>query len=452
MSDTPSKEAMTNGAKDDRPPRAPSGLADHPERLALNNEVHARPYERLAAPLRASYFALLSGVESADEERACIEALCQRYGVNRPPAQANHFSMNFGGFRLRWERHTEFSAYTILHSGPFDAPFDDPPIKRVPKEWLDKLPGQVLTAVHVALEPSDRPVRSIDELSDLLAPGSLVGSRASGASASAWTDFRIQADGFSRILIHDASLGSRQAGRLVQRLLEIETYRMMALLALPLARKYTPQLFRLDKQVAEMSGSLTQEMELADEQRLLQGLTHLSAEVERIAAATGFRFSAAHAYYDIVRQRIVELREERHERLQTFGEFMQRRLAPAMHTCVSVNKRIEVLTTRVTRVSDLLQTRVNIAMESQSRDLLESMNRRARLQIRLQETVEGLSVVVLSYYLVGLVNYGLKGLKSSGVDVNVDILTGLAIIPVIALVLFAVRHMRRQVRRKLEKT
>lgn len=436
--------------KGKRTPAAPD-LSDHPDRITLNNEVHARPYERLAAPLRATYIAMLSGVESAEAERVCIEDLCRRYGVNRPTAGANHYSADFGGFRLRWERHTEFSAYTILHSAPFAAPFEDPPLNRVPREWLATLPGRVLTAAHVAIEPAQREIRSLDELGDLFVPGSLVGSHVSGGSATVWADFQIHADGFSRILIHDASLGSRQAGRLVQRLLEIETYRMMALLALPLARHYTPELFRLDGLVADMSDSLTSEMHLVDERRLLEGLTRLSAEVERIAAATGFRFSAARAYYDIVRQRIVELREERHEKLQTFGEFMQRRLAPAMQTCESVNKRIEGLTVRVARVSDLLQTRVNIAMESQSRDLLESMNRRAHLQVRLQETVEGLSVVVLGYYLVSLVNYGLKGLKSSGVDINVESLTALSIIPVIALVLFGVRRLRRKVTRETEK-
>jgi uncharacterized membrane-anchored protein len=325
-------------------------------------------------------------------------------------------------------------------------------LTRVPRGWLATLPGRVLSAVHIAIEPAQRVIRSVDELGDLFVPGSLVGSRVSGGSATAWTDFQIHADGFSRILIHDVSLGARQAGRLVQRLLEIETYRMMALLALPLARRYTPELFRVDTQVAEMSDSLTREMNMVDEKRLLEDLTRLSAEVERIAAATGFRFSAARAYYDIVRQRIVELREERHEKLQTFGEFMQRRLTPAMQTCESVNKRIEVLTARVARVSDLLQTRVNIAMESQSRDLLESMDRRAHLQVRLQETVEGLSVVVLSYYLVGLVNYGLKGLKSSGVDINVESLTAVSIIPVIALVLLGVRRLRRKITREAEKT
>ncbi|HSS66783.1 MAG TPA: DUF3422 domain-containing protein, partial [Gammaproteobacteria bacterium] len=390
------------------------GLRDYPQRTLLNNEVHARPYERLTAPVRASYLALLTGIETADEEREQIKALCTRNGVNPPAAGANHFSNDLGIFRLRWERHTEFSTYTFLHAAPYHAPFDDAPIKQVPVDWLQHLPGEILTAVHVALEPSSKPVRPVDELSALFVADTLVGSKVVGNAAIALTDFQIHADGFSRMLVHDVALGSRQAGRLVQRLLELETYRMMSLLALPLARGYTPELFRLDKEVAELSNTLTGDKEDVDEHRMLERLTQLSAEIEGVATATSFRFSAAGAYYDIVERRIRELREERHERLQTFSEFMQRRLVPAMHTCESVHRRIDELTTRSARVSDLLRTRVSITMESQSRDLLESMNRRAKLQIRLQQTVEGLSVVVLSYYLVGLVNYGLKALKSAG--------------------------------------
>ncbi len=428
--------------------KAAQTLPDHPQRTLLNNEVHARPYERLTAPVRASYLALLTGIETAEQEREHIKALCARNGVNPPATGANHFSNDLGIFRLRWERHTEFSTYTFLHAAPYEAPFDDAPIKRVPTDWLGNLPGEVLTAVHVALEPSTRPVRSVEELSALFVPDTLVGSKVVGNAAIALTDFQIHADGFSRILIHDAALGSRQAGRLVQRLLELETYRMMALLALPLAREYTPELFRLDKEVAQLSNTLTGGKEDVDEQKMLQRLTQLSAETEGVATATSFRFSAARAYYDIVERRIRELREARHERLQTFSEFMQRRLVPAMQTCESVHRRIDELTTRSARVSDLLRTRVSITMESQSRDLLHSMNRRAKLQIRLQQTVEGLSVVVLSYYLVGLVNYGLKALKSAGLSLDVDVLTGIAIVPVVVLVLLGARHLRRTISRE----
>ena len=47
-------------------------------------------------------------------------------------------------------------------------------------------------------------------------------------------------------------------------------------------------------------------------------------------------------------------------------------------------------------------------------NLLGAMNRRQQLQLRLQATVEGLSVAAITYYIVGLVGYAAKGLKEGG--------------------------------------
>jgi len=126
-----------------------------------------------------------------------------------------------------------------------------------------------------------------------------------------------------------------------------------------------------------------------------------------------------------------------------FHEFMEQRLSPAMATCDSVNCNLELLSTRVARASALLRTRVDITMEGQTRDLLSSMDKRAKLQLRMQETVEGLSVVVLSYYLLGMVGYALKALKSAGIPLNVEISTGIAIPIVLGIVFVSVRRLRR---------
>lgn len=181
---------------------------------------------------------------------------------------------------------------------------------------------------------------------------------------------------------------------------------------------------------------------IEDEQRLLDELTRLAAETERLSAQTGHRFNASRAYYDIVRLRITELREERIEGLQMLQEFMIQRLSSAMGTCELVHTKLETLSMRLGRASALLRTRVDLSMEAQIRDLLKSMDNRAHVQVRMQETVEGLSVVVLSYYLLGILGYGLKALKAGGQDINVELLTGLAIPVVIVSVFFIVRGLR----------
>ena len=86
-----------------------------------------------------------------------------------------------------------------------------------------------------------------------------------------------------------------------------------------------------------------------------------------------------------------------------------------------------------------------MALEEQNRDLLESMDSRARLQLRLQETVEGLSVVAISYYLVGLVAYGAKSAKALGLPVDADITTGVSLPVIILVVWYAMRRFRRKI-------
>lgn len=419
------------------------GVDEFERRLKLHNELHARPHELLKAPLQASQLALLCENSMVDEELQLITQLCERYNVSPPVDDARHFSADYGAFHLKWERHTEYSMYTFFVKLQFDVPFANPAINQVPKEWLETLPGVVIAATHIAIEHKSRPRRSLEEVAALFSSNTVIGAKVVAGAAVVWTDNKIHGDGFARILIHDIDLRRRQAGRLVQRLLEIETYRMLALMPVSTARRYLPELARFDERLADLTSSNCELQNHEDEQQLLDELTTLAAEIERISAATNQRFNASAAYYSIVRMRVAELREQRIQGLQMFHEFMEQRLSPAMATCESVNTNLEQLSTRVARASALLRTRVDITMEGQTRDLLASMDRRARLQLRLQETVEGLSVVVLSYYLVGLVNYALKALEASGAAIDVEIATGIAIPMVLAVVFIAVRRLRR---------
>lgn len=422
------------------------GITEYLERQDLHTELNADVYELVSIPAQLSHLVLLSDRQWVDRERQLIVQLCDHYGVSAPNAHFDQFSAELGHFRLRWERHTEYSTYTVYCKGSFDIPFAEPAITYVPADWLASLPGEVLVATHIALDDRSRPSRSLSELASLFASNTVIGSKVSGGSASVWSDNQIHVDGFSRILIHDDNLRSRQVGRLVQRLLEIETYRMLAILPLTLTRKVIPQLERYDDRLAELitGNELTG---IEDEQRLLGELTRLASEIEKISAQTSHRFSASQTYYAIMQQRIIELREERIEGLQMLYEFRKQRVTSAMGTFDLVRSQLEILSLRVARASSMLRTRVDISMESQIRDLLKSMDNRAHLQLRLQETVEGLSVVVLSYYLIGIVGYGLKAIKAAGYAINVELITGIAIPLVVAIVFFGVRRLRRMVKK-----
>lgn len=426
---------------------ARAGRREHPLRALLTNEVHARPFAELAPPEQATHIAHLTGEAGASEDHAQLVRLCERYGVPAPQAGINHFSQDLGPFRLRWERHTEFVSYTFFRAGLAGEPFAQTAIDSVARDWLEHLPGELLVGVHLAFLPKEA-MPSPDQLARAFVAESLVGGEVARGMAAAWTDFRIHADGFGHILLHDRGLGPRRAGRVVQRLLEIETYRMMALLALPLAREAAPEIARIERELSAAVVSMTCSEGIEPERALLGRLTRLAADSEALAARTSYRFGAARAYWGLVEQRIVELKEEPIAGLQTIAEFIDRRLVPAMRTCESVAQRQEAVSERVARASELLRTRVDIALEGQNRDLLQSMNRRAKLQLLLQETVEGLSVVAITYYVLGLVSYLAKGGHRFFPWLDLDLVPALALPVALALVWWSIRRIRRRLVRR----
>jgi uncharacterized membrane-anchored protein len=411
--------------------------------MTLANEAHARPFLALVAPVRASHLAMTSGEGGAAADRAHLVALCDRYGVGHPPEGANHFVAPFDGFALKWERHTEFCTWTFLKSGGFVEPFAEPAISFAPAEWVEAIPGERLVAIHVAAIERTQSAPGGDLLGKWLHLDFLAGSDVAGGTASVWTDFRVHADGFGRIVLHDKGLGERQAGRLVQRLLEIETYRTMALLALPVARETGPKIGRADRELLAVMDAMASAASIAEQRVLLDRLTTVSADIERATGAADFRFGAARAYGELVDKRILELRETRIEGLQTYREFMDRRFQPALRTCEATAERLGQMSRRLTRAGALLRTRVDIAVEAQNQDLLASMDRRALLQLRLQETVEGLSVAAITYYLVGLFGYLFRALDTAGLHVDKDIATAIAIPFVAGLVWYGLRRFRK---------
>ena len=424
--------------------------ADHPERIELNDEVHARPPEPLVAPTRLSYLALLCDAAQREAGWEAVRDLCRRYNVEPPAQLMLHFSAELGPFRLKWERHTEFIRFMFIVEGATGDPFEQPAITVLPEDWVAALPGQIMVAAHAALIKTDPAAIDPAEIGRRWFDGNVpIGAAVSGGAATALTDFRIYADRFSRHLLLDHATTPWQAGRIAQRLLEIDTYRVMALLALPVARAAGPLLSNAERELASITGSLVAAEEAA-EPALLDRLTQLEAEIENQQSETRYRFGAADAYYELMQRRIDELREQRIQGLQTFREFTERRLAPAMNTCRSIAARQELLSLRVSRATRLLSTRVDLTREQQNQALLELMNARARLQLRLQSTVEGLSVAAVTYYVSALVGHAAEALHTVGVHIDPNLAIGVSI-PIVAVAAwFGIHHVRKMVTRPVE--
>lgn len=429
----------------DRAASVPPIGREHPLRRELAEEIHARPYVRLEPPLRVAHLAMLSGEAGANKDRAHVADLCRRFGATEPADGATQHLADLGPCRLRWERHTEFSTYTVIADGTGGAPFADPPVRLLPADWLAALPGGLLVALKVCVEAADAPARDIWATADLFDGNTITGSRVLKGRARVWTDHRLDSDGFQRLLVRDDGLDARRAGRLVQRLLEMETYRMLAMLAFPVAKNALGKVRNVEARLNDLVSVMPRSTEGPDERELLARLSELAVETESIVAASSYRLAATRAYHKIVARRLRELEEERLEPLQMSGDFMTRRLAPAMETCETVTARLESLSRRIGRAGDLLRTRVDISLEEQNRDLLASMDRRARLQVRLQQTVEGLSAVAVSYYLLGLVSYLAKGLAKTGVPMKPDLVVMIAVPVVLIVVWQGIRRIRKAI-------
>jgi uncharacterized membrane-anchored protein len=418
------------------------GVADHPLRATINDELHARPHPRLTAPAVLSHVVLMAAEGDAEADRERFAAFCRDHGATSPPEGARHHAVAVGGRTLRWERHGEFTAMTVIAdavAGDLDGGWSalTPPLAA----WLDSLPGERLAAVHLRVLPGIAAAPPAEAFA-----GEVVGSTVADGAGAVFTDFRIGADGFTRILLFAHKLTPGRLGRMAQRLLEIETYRMAALLGLPPARAAIPQLAAFERRLDAIVAATSTAAE--DDHLLLDRLTRLAAEAEALAAANRFRFAATEAYGALVSARIAELNEDRVEGAQRLGLFLERRFVPGLRTCAAVARRERTLLDGIARAGGMLRTRVEVRLAAQNRDLLEAMDRRARLQLRLSQAVEGLSVFAIAYYAVSLLKYMAESVPLLGLP-DGGKLAGLLGPPlVIGATWYAVRRIRKGLRRE----
>ncbi|KAF0675633.1 DUF3422 family protein [Profundibacterium mesophilum] len=424
-----------------------SPVQDHPLRYTLSNELHARPFPTLTPPCFAAHLAIKQPRDAAARDRSLDRAhlleLLDRFGAQHPEPEATHYFGKIGRYELKWEQHTEFVTYTIFGPGVADRPFDPSQFSVFPDDWLARAPGTRVTSVLIRVEPIPDENAMMEKLKSWLVPESMAVSRVLDASAVIASDFRIDPAGHMRMAVFTApGTGARRVGRIVQRLCEIETYKAMSMLGLARARVLSGNLGQLDRELGALTTEMTAEVSQPDV--TLKALLETSAELETLLAQSSFRFGATTAYEALVNQRIAVLREANLGGRQTLAEFMMRRFDPSMRTVKATEKRLHEMSDRAIRAGNLLRTRVDVERSAQNQELLESMDRRADLQLRLQHTVEGLSVVAISYYAVSLASYlAYPALGPLGLSKGM----GTAILtPVVVLLVWAmVRRIRKSV-------
>lgn len=419
-------------------------LPIYSHRNSLYEELHTRPSPKITTPCFVTHLAMIRAEGDIQQEYDLVVALCQRFSVNPPAPGASCFYQGFGGFEFRWERHTEFSTYTFIR--PIDEQKEEEfALAFIPKDWLNQLPGELVVALNIRAQNEDLDEAQQSHFFEGQRP---VGSQVANGKAKALTSFRLHSDGFGRCLLINYGLNPYQAGRLIQRILELETYRLMALIGLPVARELSTEVSDMESQLADINQQIAKFQTEDDERALLKHISNIAAKVEQFRSDTNYRFSATNAYHALVGKRLEQVYEQRLSGIQTMREFLERRLTPGIRTCNSVRDRLEDLSRRIHRTTSMLRTRVEVSIESQNQRLLSSMDRRSSLQLRLQQTVEGLSVVAISYYLLSLLGYGFEGMAKWGLPIDATIAAGVAMPVVLGCVYLGVRHHIKAIARK----
>jgi len=420
----------------------------HPLRDSLYNELHIRPFHSLESPQQVTHLAACcSNPEELAKSYDLLCDLCKRYEVNPPQTDAVTFYQDFGDFVINWERHVEFYSVTIMQPAPLKGePFQYTAIDLLPADWMRQLPGQIIAAFHIIIDNQQLEYNA-NSLAHSFEGHSVMRSSAYAGKAQIYTAFKLHGDGYGRFIICNQGISKLQTGRLTRRLMDLETYRLLSLLSLPIAKRIAPQLLDMDKQLAEILTVVAKLDTASSERQLLEKLTKIEAQLETYRADTTHRFSATRAYHQLVKDRLERIKEEKIDEHLSIGEFVNRRLNPALRTCDSVQKWMEDLSKRIERASDLMRTRVNLNLQEQNRSQLTAMNQRSKLQFRLQETVEGLSIAAISYYAIGLLSYLFNGLplKQWGLDKSILLACS---IPVVLVTIWGIT---RRIKHKLIK-
>lgn len=407
----------------------------HLHRNALHNELHARPSMYFDAPAQVFHLAFL---DENDAAGLIIRTLCDRHvALADPNLPQGEFPV--GDAHLKWERHTEFLTLTLVSPGTQTSPW--PALPAVLAEVAEAHSALLINADQVCVE-SESSWRDSLEAYGFHDP---VGSDLDEGKATVWSDLRLNGNGLNRMLVLNRQLDGRRLGRMVRRLLEIETYRLMASLTLPVARALGSELRQYEVELVTLSDDNTR-TDAGDIRVLLKRITQLSARVTQTRARTRLRFSATQAYAQLVFERIAELHESRTGDCQQLGTFIAQRFRPTVRYCESTDQRLTRIGGAVAHLGNLLQARVQVDMEEQNSQILQSLSTRADTQIKIQKAVEGLSIIAISYYLFSLFKLLYQGILTLGVDWSprTALLTSM---PVAAIIIGTIAYRIRNARR-----
>lgn len=379
-------------------------LQDHPFRREIMDEVHARPIEIIEKTSRIRRLVLMLA-PIAGATAALMKRFEEFLGVGKMAiGSGRQRSFVADTRRVTWEFHTEF--VTITWQSQLEDVENWP--EGIGLDLLDD--ARLLAAVRIdVIEEVEVPERLLEGFS---LPSLCVANLEDG-KAQVVTDFVPDTDGFTRFELAGGDLMPLRRSIIARRLLEVETYRNAALLGLPLARQLGPTLRACELELTALAEKLEDATTIETEQAALAALHGLSVRSSRLSEQLGYRFAACRAYGEILRTRLSGLREAPTTLGSSLGTYIGNRVDPALATCAAMEKRAGVLAEKIERAIGLLNVRIGLDLQIQNKSVLETIAQTGASQFQLQRTVEGLSVIAISYYLLGILGYLLAGLLES---------------------------------------
>ncbi|NVE94993.1 DUF3422 domain-containing protein [Altererythrobacter lutimaris] len=420
-------------------------MRDYEQRRQAVGEMHLRRWPRLRVPSQVIQWVLKVEDSEREEELGIIEAATQSAAdADNPSHRSGQLSENI---HVTWEKHSEGTSLTIFCAAQDVAAFLDPNSSeemQAALDWAQQVPGKIVRCTRIWVAEDDAAVEALLSKLDLNRH-ELVSTHIGKAISDPiriWSDFRIKEDGFGRLLVAANGAEPGELTRQVQRLQELGNYRNRALLGFPVAQACWPKLDDAERRLRELSTRITNGEESDD--ALMEALSGLSLELTAIASEISFRMDATKAYAQLVHERLEQVDPRPIDGFASLTDFTQRRFRPAMSTCEATTERVRQLALRASQLASLLRARIETRIENQNARLLLSMEKSTSMQVRLQQLVEGFSVVALSYYLIGLVGYFLPllPLEQWGLSKNA-VLAGL-VIPVVATIWISMRLLRRR--------
>ncbi|MFO0779141.1 MAG: DUF3422 family protein [Nitrospira sp.] len=433
---------------------------------AFLRKLHERPHQPISEWLRAPAHVQYEAFRMSDPpterpaSRAEFQSLLERFNI---PEERIELRDNFGygvkeaenGDRLIliWQAHTEYYNYQFWHVpssttsavtfGPLT--FPAAPVSLAPL-------GTVVCRLDIVLKAGALPSR--DEVRGQLPGPVLYGSRIFNEQAVVVTSFTPDNHGRERYWV---SVGPLQGDHsrlkdIVDAIVRIETYYHLLLMQKPLFSAAIDQVYKFEQVHLKQREIITGHIGHANSetlQRWLNSLTQDLLKTNRMAGKLHFELSASIPYDKIVHATLASLAEQPTASYRPISDYVLGGITGVAEGYQQLLRRIDTLRGGFEGIIAIIRTRIDLIVESQNLTLLQSVDETTKSQVILQHTVEGLSVIVIAYYLAGLAGYVFKGLYELGWLSNANLASAIFVPIAIGLAFLITTVSKKYLHKKL---